>query len=310
MDAFKVVFPKYATICLTSRCNAKCVHCSSGRISKLHEIPKEIVFSLLDDLNDCGVFQIGFSGGEPLMYPNIWEVLSVASKMNFKVGVGTNGYIISNSIAKKMQECGVNHVQISLDSLHENVHDSFRNLKGLSQKAKESIDILQSAGLLVNICMTPTRVNWTELSDMIDWCVSKGIHCFNLSQFVPIGNGNISLDLTPQEWRTVLEIWQKKRDDYEGAMLFSAHEAQLALVATDLFNKQHFDGCQAGRGVCCIRYDGSITPCVMMDVNCGNLYTESFKEVWGKSQVIRDLQNRLNIKGKCSSCSMLYQSGQ
>ena len=302
MNKRKIIYPQYITICLTSRCNAKCMHCSSGTSKIIKELPSELVEKVLIELNRLGVFQIGFSGGEPLLHPQIWEILRKAVEIGFNVGIGTNGYIINHHMVKRLKKIGIHHVQISLDSINPKSHDEFRGIKGLWTRAVNAVELLQQENILVNICMTPNRKNWMEVEAMIDWCVEKNVNCFNMSQFVPTGNGTAELDLLPFEWKQVLEVWERKRKEYESKMAFTAHEAQLVLVSDYVRQLKGFKGCQAGKGVGCINYDGRVTPCVMLDVDCGNIYQKSFEDIWGNSKIISELQDEKTFFNQCSEC--------
>lgn len=244
----KIIYPQYMTVCLTSRCNAKCKHCSSGISKRIKELPFELIERILLEFDKVGVFQIGFSGGEPLLHPKIWQVLERAVEIGFNVGIGTNGYIVNSRMAEKLKSVGVHHVQISLDSINSELYDEFRGIKGLWNRAVNAVELLQQENISVNICMTPNRTNWLELEEMIDWCAEKNISCFNMSQFVPTGNGTTELDLLSLEWKQVLKIWERKRREYEGKMAFTAHEAQLALVSDYVRKLKGFTGCQAGKG--------------------------------------------------------------
>lgn len=157
--------------------------------------------------------------------------------------------------------------------------------------------------------MTPTKENYMEMDGLIDRCASLGVNNFNLSQFVPTGRGSLELDLKPMQWRKILIEWNIKRKQYENKMTFTAHEAQLVLIEPELLNMRSFSGCQAGRGVACIKPDGAVTPCVMLDITIGDLKRQDFKSIWMKSDDLQKIRNRGNLGSKCRKCHYQWKCG-
>lgn len=301
-------YPIYVTFCITSRCNAGCKHCSSKMANK-DDLSTETIIKTLYDLKKCGVFSVALSGGEPLMHPDIRKIAETAARLGLRVGIGTNGKIVNSQIINMLKEIGVDRVQISLDGSKANTHDSFRNVNGMYDSAIKAIRLLVAAGVKTNICMTPTRLNFTELEEVIDMAYIMGANGFNLSQFVPINDEMMSLDLTPTEWSDVLNIWNRKRLQYNGKMAFTSHEAQLVLIDKSYKEMKGFIGCQAGIGNACILSDGTVLPCVMLYEPLGNVKEQSFQEIWENSVLVKKLKDRSNLKGKCLKCSNAMKCG-
>lgn len=303
-------YPLYATFCITSKCNAKCKHCSSASDNNItNDLSTDEIIRILHELSECGVMQIGISGGEPLLHPNFDVIVRTAVDLGFIVGVGTNGIAVNRDVVKSVKELGIHHIQVSLDGSNCETHDSFRGIKGIFNRAMNAIAIMVGEGVKVNVCMTPTKYNYLELEELIDICAGMGVNSFNLSQFVPTGRGLKEMDLLPLQWKEILELWYKKKNQYEHIMKFTSHESQLILIDSSLDDAGSFIGCQAGRGVCCIKPDGTLTPCVMLDVSAGNLKKDSFKEIWHKSEVIKSLRDRSTYGEPCRSCVHVRKCG-
>ena len=301
-------YPLYVTFCITSRCNANCKHCSSKVASK-EDISTEKIIETLEDLKNCGVFNLALSGGEPLLHPDFDLIASTAVKLGFSVGVGTNGKIIDDVYAKKLKDMKLSRVQISLDGSTAKTHDKFRGINGMFDEAIEAIRILVKSGINTNVCMTPTKENFKELEQVIDLAYKMGVRGFNLSQFVPMNKEMENLDLSNAEWKEVMELWYRKKVEYKKQMNFTAHEAQLILVDSAYKSMKGFIGCQAGIGNGCILSDGTVLPCVMLNLSLGNVKDKPFHKIWEESENVRALRDRTHLQGKCGNCKNILKCG-
>jgi Fe-coproporphyrin III synthase len=116
---------------LTRRCNLKCVHCYAQ--ADAAAAPDELSFAeglaLLDDLKAFGTPVVLFSGGEPLMRPDLFELVSHTVDLGMRAVISTNGTLITREVALRLKDLGLSYVGISLDGV-EATHDRFRGEKG------------------------------------------------------------------------------------------------------------------------------------------------------------------------------------
>jgi len=158
---------------LTYACNLKCKHCyaTAGK-SLSDELTTEEALELIDRLERLGVTIIAFSGGEPLVRKDVFELTRYASEKGIYTAVATNGTLITEETAKKMKESGVGYVQISLDGVKE-THEAFRGIKGCFDRTVEGIKNAVKAGLFVNVSMTlrtsTIKMFRQSLSYVKDW---------------------------------------------------------------------------------------------------------------------------------------------
>ena len=289
--------------CATNLCNAKCIHCSSAaNLPYKNELTTHEAKKMIKELSDVGIVDLAFSGGEPLLRRDIFTLIQYSVDLGLTVGVGTNGLIFNEKIARHFYCLGVARVQVSLDGSTPFSHDKIRTIPGCLDKAINAVKLSKAEGLVTHACFTPNRINCHELGDVIDLCVKLGVDLFNLSQFVPIGRGSKNLDLNPIEWKAILEVWHDKKHTLGGHMKFTTHEAQLVLVEPELLSSPSFIGCQAGNMVCCISAEGSVYPCVMLPLNIGNIRKRNFREVWETSIIIKNLRDRTKLLGRCGKC--------
>lgn len=306
---FRPQMPYHMVWLATNACNARCVHCSSDAAKCLpSELTTQEAKEMFEDLASAGVFDVAISGGEPLTRRDIFEVIEHATGLGIRVGLGSNGSTVTPQVARRLKDLGLNRLQISIDGLEE-THDRARRWRGLFQKSIRAIKTGIDADLDVHVCFTAHRMNFRELGAVIDQCATWGVRRFNMSRLVPTGRGDTSLDLTPGEWKMVVEGFELKRKALAGQMDFSTHLAQLVLLDPSLDCTSGFVGCQAGLGQGCIGPEGDVTPCVMLPVVVGNIRQQSLEELWPTSPIIQTLQDRSNLKGWCHSCDQREKCG-
>lgn len=92
-------------------------------------------------------------------------------------------------------------------------------------------------------------------------------------------------------------------------MNFYTHEAQQILLDDSLFDLPYFTGCQAGNGVCCIKANGDILPCVLLDIPIGNIRENSFSTIWLNSPILEELNNRQKYSEPCVQCIYVEKCG-
>ena len=105
------------------------------------------------------------------------------------------------------------------------------------------------------------------------------------------------------------QIWKEKKLKFGNKMNFYTHEAQQILLDDSLFDLPYFTGCQAGNGVCCIKANGDILPCVLLDIPIGNIRENSFSTIWLNSPILEELNNRQKYSEPCVQCIYVEKCG-
>src|SRR4051812_23268976 len=124
---------------LTRTCNLKCVHCYTDSDAKRYpdELTTDQCKAVLEDLAAFHVPAVLFSGGEPLVRPDIFELAHYARVLGLHVVLSTNGTLIDRSTAERFAELKFAYIGISLDSAIPAVHDEFRGKKGAFEKTMQ-----------------------------------------------------------------------------------------------------------------------------------------------------------------------------
>lgn len=154
----------------TKQCNLRCKHCyeNAGPKPAPDELTTEEAKRAIDEFANAGVVALSFSGGEPLARKDFLEVAKYAAEREFYVSVASNGTLITEKVAQKMKEVGVQYVEISLDGF-EKTHDEFRGIPGAWRRAVEGIKNCVDAGLDTGVAITATRYNLKEIPKLAEF---------------------------------------------------------------------------------------------------------------------------------------------
>jgi len=163
--------PHHAQWLVTRKCNYRCVGCNVWKEQDQNELSTEEIKRGLDCLREAGVIELVLSGGDPLLRPDIGEIIDYASE-RFVTTVYDNG----SMAAKKVDLLhNVDFVALSIDSLDEAKNDAIKAVPGALKNALNSVDVLQKAG--VNVAVTPTisQKNLYEIVDITKHFTGRGI---------------------------------------------------------------------------------------------------------------------------------------
>jgi radical SAM protein with 4Fe4S-binding SPASM domain len=171
-------------------CNMGCPHCYAAAVLEPSptDLSHEEGLRLLTELADAGVRVVIFSGGEPLLRSDLFELIAHARKLGIAPQLSTNGVLIDAEIAARLAEIGVAYVGISIDGL-EDFNDDYRGLAGGYQKALQGLRNAKAAGMKTGLRMTLTGRNATQLEAMVDLAGSVGVDRLYVSHLVYSGRG-------------------------------------------------------------------------------------------------------------------------
>jgi len=300
-QSFVPNYPYHLIWGITNACGCRCAHCyaDSGRRLSI-ELDTEEAIGVLDDIAACGIFDVGFTGGEPLLRKDIHTLIGHAISKGLTVGLSSSGYPLTSQVAESLKKSGLERIQISIDGVGIS-HDRFRGVAGLYRKAIDALRACRDAQLPHLVCFTASSANLEQLPYLLQVLQELQVDTLNISLFVPAGRGDRALALTPQQQKSLYEFWNAQRKSSELPKLVF-HTGKMALIEQDMMNSASFTGCQAGRGTAYLDPQGNVTPCVLMPVALGNVRDKPFSKLWLNSQLVAELKKR-SIKGYCAKCS-------
>jgi len=315
----------------THKCNLRCKHCysNSGEVEE-EELTTQQALAVVDQLAEAHVTALAFSGGEPLMRPDFFQIAKHAANRGLYVSLASNGTLLTKENVQKLKEAKVNYVDISLDGAIAKTHDDFRGVNGAFEKALSGLKNCIEADLCTCIATTVGKNNMTELPDIISLAEQLKVDRFTYFNFIPAGRGknHAKQDLNPQEREQIMKyLLNRMSTGCKTTILATA--PQLARVAAQCQGSsttgevtlalahmqtvkvtkkavplgEFIGGCGAGRLYCAISPQGDIRPCVFLPENVGNLKTQTFKNIWLNAPLFNAFRNRANLKGSCGKCT-------
>ena len=318
---------------ITRACNLNCIHCYARAKDHANEgeMDTEQGFSLLDDLANFGVPVILFSGGEPLVRPDLVELARYAVSKGMRAVISTNGTLIDKDKANELKEIGLSYVGVSLDG-REEVNDRFRGKKHAFKKALEGVRNCLDAGLKVGLRFTINRMNSSEIPFIFDLIEAYNIPrvCFYHLVYSGRGSEMIEQDLNHEETRKVVDLIIDRTKDLHDRgipkeVLTVDNHADGPYIYLRMLNEnnpgaekvlrllQMNEGNSSGRGIGCISWDGSVhADQFWRHYSFGNVLSRTFSEIWSdiSNPLMAKLKNKKKyVKGRCSECKWLNICG-
>lgn len=295
----------------TNKCNLRCSHCYRDSGKEIQgELSTEEAKTLIDQIVKANFKIMIFSGGEPIMREDIFELINYAAKAGLKPVLGTNGTLISKEIAQKLKESGISAIGISLDSLDSNKHNLFR---GDNEAFKNTIYAMKNCkDLGIRFQVHTTVMNWnkTEIIDLTDFSVAIGAAAHHIFFLIPTGRGeNIETEvLNSKEYETLLTSIMKKQNDVN-IEIKPTCAPQFVRIAETLGIESRFKrGCIAGTSYCIINPIGDVQACAYLTESAGNVKEEPFDEIWKNSELFNKLRCK-NYKEDCNICKFKNTCG-
>ncbi|MGQ9532397.1 MAG: radical SAM protein [Desulfotomaculales bacterium] len=303
----KIYVPLVVTLEVTNQCNLRCRHCYAGAGERLPgELTLAEITGLLDELSRLGTVEVEFSGGEPLLRPELPDLLGYARSLDFSVVLVTNGTLIGRETARQLAGIGLKHVQVSLDGLKES-HEYLRG-RGTYERTLRAIEALVLEGVTVAVRTTVTRRNVGELEALADLAVRLGAGKLGLVRFFPAGRGMAYKDelmLRAADIISFHETVRRLRERYGDATEISADPC--GLWEEGVFTRHLQEGsilCPCGRTWALVRPDGVVSPCEILVFYAGSVRTQSFAEIWKEAPVMKTFRafDPDLLKGACGTC--------
>ena len=163
--------PHHAQWLITRKCNYRCVGCNVWKEQDENELSTEQIKKGLDILKDIGIIELVLSGGDPLLRPDIAEIIDYASD-RFVITVYDNGSMAAKKVDALRK---VDFAALSIDSLDESKNDYIKSVPGAWKNAMHSLEVLQKEGIRVAVTPTISQKNLYEIVDITNHFTSKGV---------------------------------------------------------------------------------------------------------------------------------------
>ncbi len=290
---------------VTRECNMKCSHCYINATEKKlsDELSTQEGKNLMDQICKVSKPLLILSGGEPLLRPDIYELIEYGASKGLKMGLGSNGSLIDDKVAAKLKAAGIATVSISIDSHIPAQHDEFRGVAGAWEKAVNACKALRKNNVLVQVNTTLTQQNYNQIDEIMSLAEEIGVENFHLFFLVPTGRGAKLADISPQKYEDMItNTFAKVTKHKLNVRPSCAPQFMRIAKGMGLDMRQWVRGCMAGLYYCRIYPNGDVTPCPYLPVKLGNVREKSFKEIWFNSDIFKALRDPNSLKGRCGAC--------
>lgn len=291
---------------ITYACNQNCVYCiAEAGTPAPHELSKEEISSVLDELIELRVGLINITGGEPLLKKDTaLYIARRASENGIDLELLTNGMLVTPEVAEQFYEAGVCYAQVSLDCARPEVHDAQRGVRGAWRKAVEGISNLRNAGIEVMAAAVMNSKNIKYFEETAQF-LGEIADTVKMAPVIPMGRGeNNTYLLTAEMYCNLLELKGKTQENQLTAFIFCKEKCSIGTTPV-------------------IAPDGDVYPCMLakyQELKLGNVRKTSIGDIYEHSDLLHELfactvekiepcstcWNRYYCGGGCRGCAFQY----
>ncbi|WP_394583250.1 TIGR04053 family radical SAM/SPASM domain-containing protein [Cytobacillus firmus] len=324
---------------LTRACQLKCLHCRAEAQYRRdsRELSFEEGIALIDQIMEMNNPMLVFTGGDPLMRQDVFDIAEYAVKKGVRVSMTPSATPnVTKEAIEKAKQVGLARWAFSLDGPNAEIHDHFRGTSGSFDLTIERIKYLHELEIPVQINTVISRYNIDYLEEMAQ--VVEELKCVLWSVFflVPTGRGqekdmispvehekvftwlyNLSKKVTfdikttaAQHYRRVViqQKMKEAKDQNEDIQYLDALTQQGLTGSIDGLGRAP-KGVNDGNGFVFISHIGDVYPSGLLPVKAGNVREQPLAEIYRESPIFKDLRNPDKYKGKCGQCEFRYVCG-
>ncbi|GMO42318.1 MAG: hypothetical protein Pg6C_03780 [Treponemataceae bacterium] len=263
---------------LTSRCNERCVHCYIPHEWKTRNMDSALLMSLLDQCRDMGVEQVTFSGGEPMLHDNFWDILDKADFHGFKIRVFSNLTLLDDTKIMRLKTMRhIHEIQTSLYSVDPSIHDKVTQCPGSCEKTKRGFESLAEKGIPVFISCPLMKQNKDSYREVLSFAKRLGAGCSpNVAISAQSGGGteNLANRLSLDEALTVIQDILEHDTAYNAERFMPGYgnsDDTLPCVQS------------IGKASLCVNAHGKVLPSPAWNRVLGDLNNQTLRDIWENS---------------------------
>lgn len=300
--------PYRMDLAITYRCNNACAHCYNARERSFPSLSTADWKRVLDKVWDLRIPHVVFTGGEPTLQEDLVELVAYAQNKGLVTGLNTNGRKLADpSLVDALVKAGLDHVQITLESQVESIHDEMVCAKGAFRDTLQGLRNVLKSPLY---CMTNSTLlhnNRDELPGLLKFLASEGVKTIGLNALIYSGQARqVGTGLEEKELPALL-LLARQHCEQSGQRLIWYTPTQYC----------HFDpmlldlgikGCTAAYYNMCVEPDGSVLPCQSYYQSLGNILEDPWEKIWSHPLAL-SLRERRDVPAECRQCDYLQECG-
>lgn len=311
---------------VTRACAFACVHCRADAQHRRHpaELTTEEGFRLIDRVRAFGDPILVFTGGDPMMRPDLFDLIGYATRAGLRCSLTPTATALpTKERLRRALHAGIRRVALSLDAPEAEVHDRFRGVHGSWDRTMRILENAHAVGLSAQVNTTVALHNADRLPDMVGFVERVGAVQWSLFFLVPTGRAQARQMISPEEherlfhWlydlskeapfdikataapmyrRVAIERRRAEAGSSQGVS-FQGAGFQFA----DGLNRP-VKGVNDGKGFLFISHVGDIMPSGFLPIGAGNVRTDDIVEVYRRHPLFRALRDPSQLKGRCGRC--------
>lgn len=305
---------------VTRACVFSCVHCRADAQHRRdpRELDTEEGFRLIDRFTEFGSPILVFTGGDPMMRRDLFELISYADEKGLRCSLTPTATTSPTRERLRLAAlAGVRRIALSLDGPNPEVHDAFRKVDGSWERTMTILRNAQEVGLSAQINTTVTAHNVHLLPDMVQFVREVGAVQWSVFFLVPMGRGQELSMISPEEHERVLTWLHElsRQGDFDikatAAPMYRRIAAQhrhgdgpvggAGFAFHDGLDRP-VQGVNDGRGFLFISHLGEIMPSGFLPISVGNVREDDVVEVYRTNELFRALRDPARLTGKCGAC--------
>lgn len=257
---------------------------------------------LLEEVRRSGFQVIVFSGGEPVLRPDLFDLIARARSLGLRPVLGTNGTLITREVARDLKKAGTAALGISIDSIDREKHDHFRGVDGAWEATLQGVENCRAAGLPFQIHSTVFPWNYEEIEKITAFALQIGARGHHVFFFVPTGRGRTHEEaIDAERAENLLDCLLSLQEELPLEIKPTCAPQFLRIARQRKIKTRFKRGCLAGISYCIIAPEGDVYPCPYLDLKVGNIRETPFSHLWEHNPVLLRLRTR-KYEGFCGIC--------
>jgi radical SAM protein with 4Fe4S-binding SPASM domain len=300
--------PYRMDLAITYRCNNDCAHCYNARERNFPELHTENWKHILDQLWALGVPHIVFTGGEATLRNDLPELIAHAESNGQITGLNTNARRLADSkYVQKLVDAGLDHVQITVESCDEQIHDEMMRAKGAFRQTIQGLKNVLDTRLYVMTNTTMLRTNVHKIPDTLDFLAELGVPTVGLNALIYAGQGlTVGTGLHERELQPILDLAIEKTIEHKQRLVWYTPTQYCNFDPTQ--SNLGVKGCTASLYSMCIESNGNVLPCQSYYHPLGNMLTDPWESIWNHKLSVQ-LRERRGLPAKCEGCPVVAECG-
>ncbi|SHJ30449.1 radical SAM/SPASM domain-containing protein [Lutispora thermophila] len=320
---YKTIAITQVDLVVTTACNFRCRHCyiNEQNLSNTTGLDVEKWKYAIDTLCEQGLISLVVTGGEPLVYKDLLELLDYANEKGLKIQILTNGYLIDEKFIDRIKCYRNLIVQVSLDGSNSMTNNIQRSKNDAFNRTIENIKLLRKNNIQVIVAMVLNRYNVGDIYDgsMFKLCEDLDVNVLAITPTViGVGNAKKNSDdfLSPFEIDKVINYINDFNKTYSKNLIINVSAPPSVTRETSVYKKKR-PRCRRGTNSFSIRPNGDVFVCSdFMEVGyntyeLGNILIDDISDIKSKLSKIKQEKMEIfsKIKGVCSICKELEYCG-